>query len=107
MPNVFLFRHGEARTARAITPNLRPDAEIVHPPVAKLFNLPFRAAAQFEQDLVQNEFSPTDPQAISGQERQAFAKGSRQPRYFPYYFANTFVNSDSAAGGLILVKERE
>ena len=93
------------RGAEAIIPDLRPDAAIVHPPVAKLFNLP-GAAAQFEQDLVQNEFSPTDPQAISGQERQTFAKGSRQPRYFPYYFANTFVNNDSAAGGLILVEGR-
>ncbi len=93
------------RGAEAIVPDLVPDAETVHPPVAKLFNLP-GAAARFEQDLAQNEFSPTDPQAISEQERQAFAKRSCQPRYFPYYFAKTFVNNDSAAGGLILVKGR-
>ena len=40
MPNAFLFPDGEARTAKTSTPNLRPDAEIVHPPVVKLFNLP-------------------------------------------------------------------
>lgn len=34
------FGHGEVRSAEAIIPNLRPDAEIVHPPFVKLFNLP-------------------------------------------------------------------